>query len=125
MWPEAVSLILWPFSLKSATRTRNEYHLNESGLSPIERVTRIKSKRDIRNEHTLFCPVYVLDTKLQGSVKGLPKWNPRSNAGVYLGMSPNHASSVALVLNLSTGHVSPQFHVVFDNEFSTVQYLRS
>ena len=50
---------------------------------------------------------------------------PTINAGVYLGMSPNHASSVALVLNLATGHVSPQFHVVFDDEFSTVQYLRS
>ena len=40
-------------------------------------------------------------------------------------MSPNHASSVALVLNLATGHVTPQFHVTFDDDFSIVQYLRS
>ncbi len=56
MWPEAVSPILWPFSLKSTCRTRNHYHLNDAGLSPIERATRIKSKRDIRNEHTFFVP---------------------------------------------------------------------
>ena len=34
--------------------------------------------------------------------EGLPKWDPRSQTGVYVGMSPNHASSVALVLNLAT-----------------------
>ena len=29
------------------------------------------------------------------------------------------------MLNLCTGHVSPQFNVVFDDEFSTVPYLAS
>ena len=37
-----------------------------------------------------------------------------------MGLSPKHASSVPLVLNLTTGHVSPQFHVIFDDSFSTV-----
>ena len=40
---------------------------------------------------------------------------------VYLGPSPSHARSVALVLNPRTGHVSPQFHVKFDDIFETVQ----
>ena len=35
-------------------------------------------------------------------------------SGIYLGHSPYHIGSVALVLNPETGHVSPQFHVVFD-----------
>ena len=39
-------------------------------------------------------------------------------------LSPEYASSVALVLNLKTGHVSPQYHVIFDDTFSTVEYLR-
>jgi hypothetical protein len=46
-----------------------------------------------------------------------------SRIGVYLGHTPFHAGSVALVLNPSTGRVSPQFHVVFDDEFSTVEYM--
>ncbi|KAI2507330.1 hypothetical protein MHU86_7050 [Fragilaria crotonensis] len=36
-------------------------------------------------------------------------------------MSIQHARSVALVLNLKTGHVSPQFHVTFDPKFETVR----
>ena len=44
-----------------------------------------------------------------------------SGLGVYLGQSPNHTRSVALVLNLRTGHVSPQFHVKFDDFVETVQ----
>ena len=38
----------------------------------------------------------------------------------YMGLSPKHASSVPLVLNPSTGYLSPQFHAVFDNWFATV-----
>ena len=53
----------------------------------------------------------------------IPKWNPRSDAGIYLGHSPEHASNVALVLNLTTGLVSPQYHVVFDDTFSTVEHI--
>ena len=29
-----------------------------------------------------------------------------------------------MVLNLATGHVSPQLHVVFDDEFYTVPFMR-
>ena len=43
--------------------------------------------------------------------------------GIYIGYSPCHAGSVALVLNLKTLHISPQFHVVFDDHFNTVAYL--
>ncbi len=42
---------------------------------------------------------------------------------IYVGHSPFHAGSVALVLNPQTGHVSPQFHVVFDDHFMTVPFM--
>jgi hypothetical protein len=35
-----------------------------------------------------------------------------------------NSSSVALVLNPRTGHVSPQFHVVFDDLFTTVSFMK-
>ena len=42
-------------------------------------------------------------------------------AKVYFpGFSPSHESEALLVLNTQTGHISPQFHVVFDVSFSTV-----
>jgi hypothetical protein len=43
---------------------------------------------------------------------------------VYLGSSPYHAQTVALILNLSTGHVSPQYHVVYGDDFTTVGSLK-
>ena len=55
----------------------------------------------------------------------VPKWDPRSRRGIYVGHSPCHAGSVALVLNPKTLRVSPQFHVAFDDDFSTVLFLSS
>lgn len=125
LWPEVINKSLWPFAYKAASRSQNKFNLDKNGHSPEEKLSGLKLKHEIRNEHPLFCPVFVLDKSLQGSMGGLPKWNPRANAGVYLGHSPDHASNVALVLNLATGLVSPQYHVVFDDHFSTVDFIRS
>jgi hypothetical protein len=43
--------------------------------------------------------------------------------GLYVGRSPSHAANVALIFNPHTGHVSLQFHVIFDEDFTTVPYL--
>jgi hypothetical protein len=67
--------------------------------------------------------VYGLDDHLQVEGK-IPRWEPRSRVAVYLGHSPHHIQSVALVLNLATGHVSPQFHMVFDDDFTTISHLK-
>jgi hypothetical protein len=34
-----------------------------------------------------------------------------------------HSTEVSLVLNTTSGSITPQFHVVFDDEFSTVASL--
>lgn len=47
------------------------------------------------------------------------------HTGINLRHSPCYAGQVALVLNLSSGLVSPQYHLVFDNKFATVPYLES
>jgi hypothetical protein len=39
---------------------------------------------------------------------------------MFLGLSQQHASEVPLVLNLGTGSITTQFHVVFDDLFTTV-----
>ena len=125
MWPEAVTKKLWPFAYKAACRAKNKFKLDENGHSPEQKLSGVIKTPIMRNEHPLFCPVYVLNRKLQGGIGGIPKWNPKSNAGVYLGHSSQHSSDVALVLNLNTGLVSPQYHVVFDDTFSTVDFLRN
>ena len=52
--------------------------------------------------------------------KSIPKWTPWSRQAVYLGILTHHAGSVALVLNIKTGYISPQFHIVFDDVLTTI-----
>ena len=68
------------------------------------------------------CPVFVLDENMQhGSRPKGGKWKQRAKIGIYLGRSPHHSRNVALVLNIRTGRVSPQFHVRMDSNFDTVK----
>ena len=43
---------------------------------------------------------------------------------IYIGHLPFHSGSLVLVLNPETVHISPQFHAVFDDEFSKVPFMR-
>jgi len=63
--------------------------------------------------------VYVLEVQLQNDQK-LPKWNRRARLGKFVGFSDEHSSLVANVWHLTTRYISPQFHVVFDDLFETV-----
>ena len=69
------------------------------------------------------CPINVLNAGLQSDSIGPLKWDPRARLGLYADHSPAHAGSVALILNVNTGHVSPQYHVVFDDDFTPVSSL--
>ena len=40
-----------------------------------------------------------------------------------MGFSPRYSSDVPLTLNLQIGNISPQCHVVFDDTFTTVEYI--
>ena len=113
-------LALWGFAVKHAAWLYNRIPNSTSGLTPLELLTKTKADhRDLLRSHVWGCPVFVLDPKLQDGKK-IPKWNRRSRLGQFLGFSDEHSSLVANVRNLSTGFVSPQFHVVFDDLFQTV-----
>ena len=123
-WPEYISTMLWPLALKCTTERINTLDTDETGKTPIEKFSGVDALPVVKHYHTWGCPVYCLDARLQSGPKSIPKWEPRSRLGVYLGHSPVHAGSVALVLNPATGHVSPQYHCVYDDDFTTVPYLR-
>ena len=118
-WPKMLSPSLWPYALRAAAEVENSVPLFKGEELPIELFTGVKVAPKLRHFHALFCPVYVLDNKLQGG-KSIPKWQTRSRLGIYMGPSPNHSRSVGLILNPRTGHVSPQFHVKQDDFFETV-----
>jgi len=124
LWPDIITEDLWPFALKLAVDIHNSTP-GTSGLSPDEIFSGQKCTRNrLADFHTFGCPVFVLEASLQDGHK-LPKWKPRSRMAVYLGLSPNHATTVPLVLNTTTGLVSPQYHLVFDDNFTTVDCMKS
>ena len=39
---------------------------------------------------------------------------------MYLGTSESHSNTVGRIMNTQTGYISPQYHCVYDNQFSSV-----
>jgi hypothetical protein len=70
--------------------------------------------------HPLFCPVYVLDRRIQECTSP-PKWTKRTTQKVYVGHLHHYSKSVPIVWDPKTKLVSPQFHVMFDDNVDTVQ----
>jgi hypothetical protein len=119
-WPSAVNSHLWPYALRIANDMRNLTPNAKTGKVPFCQFAGTTVAPDLRHYHHAFCPVYVLDNRLQQQKK-IDKWDERSRVGLYIGPSPQHARNVALVLNLQTGLASPQFHLKFDSTFETVK----
>jgi hypothetical protein len=108
-----------------ATWVFNKLPNMESGISPDELWSGVRGNDSIlQPAHIFGCPVYVLDAALQDGKK-IPKWNPQARLGLFLGFSDLHSSQVPLVLNVESRHISPQFHVNFDDKFETVHSLPS
>jgi hypothetical protein len=121
-WTEQGSddISLWSFAVKHSVWIYNQVPNVRSGLTPLELITRERSDyKDILRCHVWGCPVFVLEAKLQNDQK-LPKWNRRAQMGQFVGFSDEHSSLVANVRHLSTNFISPQFHLVFDDLFETV-----
>ena len=119
-WPDMAKASLWPMSVAYACYLYNHVPKPDSGLSPSDIFTKTRwPHKRFHDMHVWGCPIYVLDKSLQDGQK-IPRWRPRSNRTIYVGVSATHASSVPLVLNISTGSITPQFHIVFDDWFATV-----
>ena len=121
-WKNGIDSSLWPMAVDYATYLHNHIP-NQHGIAPVDLFFGSQvPKHKLRDLHVWGCPVYVLDPTLQQGKK-LPRWEPRSRRGLFVGFSPHHSSNVPLILNLSTGSISPQFHVVFDDQFSSVESM--
>jgi hypothetical protein len=70
--------------------------------------------------HPLFCPVYVLDRRMQEGTSP-PKWTKRTTQKVYVGHLHHYSKAVPMLWDPKTKLVSPQFYVMFDDNFNTVQ----
>ena len=68
-WPEYISTILRPLTLKSASERMNVLSVNKEHQSPASTISGAENMINHKDFHTWGCPVYVLDAGLQsGSI---------------------------------------------------------
>jgi hypothetical protein len=119
-WPDETETDLWPYALDYATWLYNHTPSSTHGWAPIELFCGVQFNcSHLQRVKVWGCPTYVLSPTLQDGRK-IPKWAPRSRRGQFLGFSTQHSSLIGLIRNPSTQHVSPQFHVVHDELFTTL-----
>jgi Integrase core domain. len=120
LWPQEHSLDLWPMAMDYAVWIWNNLPMDD-GLSPEEKFSgqKFPNYDHLRRAHVFGCPCYVLNPKLVAGQK-IPKWDPRSRQGKFVGYSKQHSTTAGLILNPRTGYISTQFHVLYDDEFSSV-----
>ena len=117
-WPDAITPALWP---KAVDYTANIYNSGprNNNTCPLDILLRtvVPRSRLLALLHVWGCPAWVLHPKLQEGGK-IPTWDPRSHDAIFVGLalSKRHTSTVPLV-------ITSQFHVVFDDWFSTVASL--
>jgi hypothetical protein len=124
MWPQEFHPNLWPLAMTYASFIYNHTPRKETGLSPMEIFT--GSRMDcqyLRRCRVWGSPAYVLEPALADG-RQIPKWRPRARRGQFLGFSPRHSSTIALIKNLRTETITPQYHVVVDEKFETVASTR-
>ena len=115
--------MLWPLALLDVVEQHNVFKFDAYRKISLKKLSGVQCGVGINHFHTRGCPVYVLDSRLHDGYGKMPKFDPRSRAGIHLDKSTVHDHSVVLVLNPNTSHVSPQFHYVFDDQFTTVSHM--
>jgi hypothetical protein len=120
-WPEQTTLDLRPFAMDHVVYCWNHLPSKNERISPLEAFTgtRFSNYEHLKRLHVWGSPCYVLDPLLRDEKK-IPKWAPRCRQGQYLGISLDHSTTVARILNTRTGYVSTQYQVLHDDSFTTV-----
>jgi hypothetical protein len=126
-WKDGIEGPLWSQTVNYATHIYN--NTPKYGICPADIFTGLAVPRHRLmglhvwgcqvDRHVWGCTLYVLDPNIQQGQQ-LPRWEPCSKIGMFLGLSQHHACEVPLVLHLGTGIISTHFHVVFDDLFTTV-----
>ena len=114
---------LWTLAILEATRIANVNQVDSDGLSPLAIFSKPLARLPISNEHAFKCPVCILGSPLQARSK-ITKRESRASLGMCVGKSHFHAKNVSLAMNCSTGLVPRQFHLVLDDNLTTVDAVR-
>lgn len=72
----------------------------------------------------LFC-LRTHKNDFQATGRQIEKWDHRARLGIYIGHSPCCAGSITLIMHPRTLYLSPQFHVIIYDDFTTVPAMCS
>lgn len=98
----------WTFSTQYAVYLKNRFpHASLNMLSPYEMA--LCTKPDLRRTPRFGCKAYLLIDKSRRR-----KSDSRTQAGIFLGISPDSESYI--ILNLTTKRIVTSRHVTFDND---------
>jgi hypothetical protein len=117
-WPDTITEDMWTYALRHAVNFHNASIRKDCQHSPYRLYTGQDAPWSLRDFKAFGCPTFVLDKTLQDG-NSLNKWKSRSWKGVYIGNSNHHSSFIPLIYNPRTTHITPQFHVIFDEHFHT------
>jgi hypothetical protein len=122
-WPAAIDTHLWPYALRAVNHSHNCVLSAKTDKVPLLDFSQVgEPVINYNHLHTFGCPAYALDDELaQGKRRSRHVWSDRARMAIYIGPSPQHGSSIGLLLNLTTGHVSPSFHAEYDDHFDTTR----
>jgi hypothetical protein len=118
-WPDIVTKEFWPFAVRHACTFHNASIWQDLGKSPHHLFTGNIAPWKLEDFHVFGSPAFILDKRLQDG-DSLPKWKAQSWLGIYVGLFLLHSSNVPVIYNPLTMHISPQFHVVHDDQFTTI-----
>jgi hypothetical protein len=119
-WPEMADATLWPLAVDYAVHIFNRVPNRETGLSPLDVFTGTREPlRRLHDLHVWGSPSYLLDKRIADG-KQLPRWSPKSERVVFVGVSDKHLASTPRVLNPRTRTITTPYHLVFDDWFATV-----
>jgi len=118
-WPSCITEEFWPYALRHAVMVHNSSPHQGHGKPPFELFTGEQPPWSLNDFRVFGSPVFVLQKKLQDG-DSFSKWRARCWQGTYIGHSTCHASNVPLVYNPKTTHITPQFHIVHDEGFTSI-----
>jgi hypothetical protein len=118
-WPAVIKEDMWPFAVRYAVAFHNASIRRGFTQTPYQLFTGQAAPWTIADFRVFGCPSYVLHKRLQDG-DNYNKWKSRCWQGIYMGPSTCHASNIPLIYNHTTTHISPQFHVTYDEGFTSV-----
>jgi len=118
-WPEVIQEDMWTYAIRHAVNFHNVSIRKQQTQSPYEKFTGQTAPWAIHDFRVFGSPTYVLHKALQDGTSH-SKWRSRAWLGVYVGTSTCHSSAIPLIYNPISTHISPQYHVIYDEYFMTV-----